>query len=185
MEKSSFDALADVLRILQRLKIPYMVVGSFSCNAYAMPRSTKDADIVDELEADDLNRIQDELSSDFYMNRQLSFETITNSVRNVLTFRPTSFDIELFRLNRDDPHHQSRFQRRRTETIAEANLKADIPTAEDVIIQKLRWQRDKDISDARNVIQAQLPQLDWNYLHHWTDQHGTTDLLNQLRTEAE
>jgi predicted transcriptional regulator len=124
-----------------------------------------------------------QLSSDFYMDRQLSFETITNSVRNVLTYRPTGFDIELFRLS-DDPHRQARFERRKTETIPGADLVADIPTAEDVIIQKLRWQRDKDISDARNVIHAQLDNLDWDYLHRWTDEHGTTELLEQLRNEA-
>jgi hypothetical protein len=23
--------------------------------------------------------------------------------------------------------------------------------------------------------------LDWNYLHHWCDQHGTRDLLEEIR----
>ena len=183
MDRSSFEALAEVLRILRRLEIPHMVVGSFSCNAYTMPRATKDADIVVELGSEDLNRITDELSPDFFIDRQMSFETITNSVRNILTFRPTNFDIELFRLS-DDPHHQLRFERRKTETIPGAGVVADIPTAEDVIIQKLRWQRDKDVSDARNVIHSQLKSLDWAYLRRWTDEHGTTELLEQLRSEA-
>ncbi len=183
MENSSFAALAEVLRLLTRLEIPHMVVGSFSCNAYAMPRSTKDADIVVDFGTEDFNRVTDELGPDFYVDRQMSFETITNSVRNVITYRPTKFDIELFRLS-DDPHHQARFSRRRTESIPSADLVADIPTAEDVIIQKLRWQREKDVSDARNVIHAQLDNLDWDYLHRWTDQHGTTELLEQLRSEA-
>ena len=60
MDRSSFEALAEVLRILRRLEIPHMVVGSFSCNAYTMPRATKDADIVVELGSEDLNRITDE-----------------------------------------------------------------------------------------------------------------------------
>lgn len=57
MEPSSFAALAEVLIALRSLEIPNMVVGSFSCNAYAMPRSTKDADIVVLFQPEDLNRI--------------------------------------------------------------------------------------------------------------------------------
>ncbi len=43
---SSFDALVQVLRVLQQRRIPYMLVGAFSSNAYGYPRATKDADIV-------------------------------------------------------------------------------------------------------------------------------------------
>jgi hypothetical protein len=25
--------------------------------------------------------------------------------------------------------------------------------------------------------------LEWSYIQHWTDQHGTTELLNRLKTE--
>ena len=49
MSNASFEALVDVLRALQNLEIPHMAVGSFSFNAYAMPRSTKDADIAVQL----------------------------------------------------------------------------------------------------------------------------------------
>ncbi len=59
-----------------------------------------------------------------------------------------------------------------------------LPTAEDVVIQKLRWRREKDIADARNVIAVCFDALDWEYLRRWTDLHGTTQLLDQLRGEA-
>jgi len=35
MTKNSFEALASVLQALQTLKIPYMLVGSFSSNYYS------------------------------------------------------------------------------------------------------------------------------------------------------
>ena len=44
LEKSSFEALIDVIRVLQTHQIPYMLVGAFSSNAYGYPRATKDAD---------------------------------------------------------------------------------------------------------------------------------------------
>jgi hypothetical protein len=107
---------------------------------------------------------------------------MTGSIRNILTYTPTKFDIELFRLGKD-PHHHERFARRRRLSLPDLQIEAVIPTAEDVVIQKLRWQRDKDIADVRIVIAVQAARLDWSYIQHWTDQHGTTDLLRRLRIE--
>ncbi len=113
----------------------------------------------------------------------MSFELKTGSIRNILTFKPTKFDIELFRLGKV-PHHQMRFSRRRRLKLPDLKVEAVIPTAEDVIIQKIRWQRDKDIADARLVIQVQADKLDWDYIRHWTDQHGTSELLERLNSEV-
>ena len=50
LEKSSFEALTDVIRGLQTHQVPYMLVNAFSSNAYGYPRATKEADIVIEYE---------------------------------------------------------------------------------------------------------------------------------------
>ena len=51
------------------------------------------------------------------------------------------------------------------------------------MIQKLRWQRRKDLDDAINVLAVSAKMLDWEYLERWTAIHGTLGLLNQLRDE--
>ncbi len=55
-----------------------------------------------------------------------------------------------------------------------------IPTAEDVIVQKLRWHRDKDLGDVRNVIAVRSGELDWEYIRRWAGTHGTLELLERL-----
>ena len=40
------EALAELVSILNRHEIQYMLVGSYSSNAYGLPRATKDADLV-------------------------------------------------------------------------------------------------------------------------------------------
>ena len=159
-----------------------MLVGAFSSNAYGYPRATKDADIVIEYEDGVLSKICGALGCDFELDPQAAFELMTGSVRNVLTYSPTKFEIELFRLG-NDPHHQQRFARRRRLLLPDLRVEAVIPTAEDVVIQKLRWQRDKDLADVRIVIAVQASRLDWSYIQSWTDQHGTTALLNRLKSE--
>ena len=159
-----------------------MLVGAFSSNAYGYPRATKDADIVIEYQEGVLAKICSSLGDDFKLDPQTGFELITGSIRNILTYSPTKFEIELFRLG-NDPHHQERFARRRRLLLPDLQIEAVIPTAEDVVVQKLRWQRDKDIADVRVVIAIQAPRLDWTYIKYWTDQHGTSDLLSRLKVE--
>ncbi len=159
-----------------------MLVGAFSSNVYGYPRATKDADIVIKYEDGVLSKLCSSLGDDFKLDRQTGFEVMTGSIRNVLTYVPTKFDIELFRLG-EDPHHQERFSRRRRLHLPDLQIEAVIPTAEDVVIQKLRWQRDKDLADVRIVLAVQAARLDWTYIQYWTDQHGTTDLLDRLRVE--
>jgi hypothetical protein len=176
------EATGRVVHALETLNVDYLLVGSFSSNAYGIARATRDADFVIAYRSGILTELMEVLGSDFRLDPQMRFETITNSVRNVVTYLPTRFDIELFRL-RDDPHHAERFERRCRRVIGELEREAWIPTAEDVIIQKLRWQRRRDVEDAKNVLAVQFDTLDWEYLRRWTTIHGTLDLLNQLRDE--
>lgn len=179
---NSLEATGHVIAALETLQIRYMLVGAFSSNAYGIPRSTKDADFVVVLESGDLARVIDQLGEEFRLDRQIQMETITGSTKNVITYVPTKFEIEFFRLS-DDEHHRERFRRRVRRKVAE--LKADvwIPTAEDVVIQKLRWARRKDLDDVESVIGVSGDKLDWQYVYRWTDQHGTSELLRQLNAE--
>lgn len=178
------QATAHVLAKLEELNIDYMLVGALSSNAYGIARSTKDADIVVAFQETEIVEFCKSLGDEFVLDRQMMLEGFTGSVRNVVQHSASGFDIELFRLN-DDPHHQERFSRRRREQIDELNREAWIPTAEDVVIQKLRWARRKDLDDIVNVLIVSSQSLDWAYIRHWTDQHGTTELLEQLVAEAE
>ncbi len=178
------QATAHVLAKLEELQIDYMVVGAFSSNAYGVVRSTNDADIVVAFKESDLNRLFRSLGEGFVLDRQMMLEGFTGSTRNVIRHSESGFDIELFRLG-DDPHHQERFTRRRRVQVNEFAREAWIQTAEDVVIQKLRWARRKDLDDVVNVLIVSREALDWTYIRRWTDPHGTTALLDQLKIEAE
>ena len=180
---NSFEATAHVIGQLEELEVPYMLVGALSSNAWGIARATKDADIVVSFDSGGIVKFANTLGEGFQLDRQMRMETITNSIRNVIRFLPTNFDIELFRLSQDD-HHQERFARRQRRWLAEIRREAWIPTAEDVVIQKLRWKRRKDLDDVQNVLGVRARKLDWDYLTRWTKIHGTFDLLMQLKDEC-
>lgn len=175
------DALRLLIDALEGLQIPYMLVGALSVNQYAPPRSTNDADVVIDAQPAQLAQLAARLQPLAHLDRQLTFETATGTRRTIVKVTGTEYRIELFHVSQD-PHDQQRFQRR---------LRADlegfsvwVPTAEDVILWKLRWilagGRSKDRDDVRSILAVQGPRLDKTYLEHWTTQHGTGALLREI-----
>ena len=108
----------------------------------------------------------------------MGFETVTMTRKHVGQVVGSPFQIELFQLS-DDAHDQERF-RRRCE-IELGGRRVFILAVEDVIVTKLRWARMKDRDDLRAVIALQDANIDWVYVHRWTDLHGTTALLDEIR----
>lgn len=167
-----------VIAALNVAGIPHVLVGAFARNYYAEPRSTKDADVVLSVSPGGLSQFLEVLGTDIRMDEQMSFETNTGTLKNVLVHADSGFTVELFYLS-DDAHDQERFKRRRATTYE--GQSTFVLTAEDYIITKLRWPRSKDFDDARDVIAMQGEALDWNYIQHWADAHGSRPKLDRVR----
>jgi hypothetical protein len=173
------EIVAKVTDALQRCSIPFMIVGSFSSNVHGVERSTKDADIVLQLDQPIGNLIK-ALGSDFHVDPQMGFETVTMTLRYIANHLAPPFKIELFMLS-DDPHDKARFSRRRLEKIGDR--KVFVASPEDVVITKLRWskggRRAKDVEDVRGVLAVLQGKLEMDYIRRWCTEHGTLDLLEK------
>ena len=183
--ENGYQATRRVVEAFSRLNIPHMVVGGLSSNAYGIPRSTKDADIVLAVDAKRLFEVASELGPDFALDDQGTFEMVTGTMRYHLRVPSIAFEIELFMLS-SDPHDRARFERRRKVVSQQIGTEIMVPSAEDVIIMKLRWakiaKRGKDSEDVRDVIAVQGDDaLDWDYIHHWCAVHETRALLDEIR----
>lgn len=183
--KNGLEATRRVLEALDKLGIEFMLVGGLSSMAYGIPRSTKDADIVLAVAPEGIDLLAEHLGEEFELDPQGTFEMVTGTLRHHLRVPSLAFEVELFLLS-NDPHDQSRFERRRRFPSEQLGIKTVIPTAEDVVVMKLRWlavaNRGKDRDDIRDVIAVQGDAaLDWEYIHRWTDEHGTRALLDEIR----
>ena len=172
------DVTLRVIDALNASRIAYMLVGSFSTNAYGIPRSTKDADFVLQLDGDLAPAFYQALGKDFEIDPQLKFETNTGTLKQEMRFAGTPFTVELFRLSKDS-FDQERF--RRKVAVKLLGRGACIPTAEDVVIMKVRWFREKDRQDIKNVLTVQRGNLDWPYIENWCREHGTLAKLDEIR----
>jgi len=158
--------------------IAYLLAGSFSSNYYGIPRSTKDADFVVQLRGGVGADFVARLGPDFEAEAQLTFETNTGTYRQLIRHLRSPFKTELFQLS-SDPHDQARFRRKVEVPLFDRRLW--LPTAEDVIIMKLRWGRGRDQDDVRGVLAVQGGRLDWPYIEEWCELHRTRALLEQVR----
>ncbi len=181
------DAVKALVAALEQLGIDYMITGSYASNVHGVPRSTQDADFIIEAPPEEVSRLLATLEPPMQADPQMLFETITSSLRWVVRLDRSPFVMELFLLN-SHPFDRSRFDRRVREEVLPGAL-AWLPTAEDVIVQKLRWsargKRPKDFADACAVIGVQAGKLDWPYIEKWCAELDATAALAEARAIAE
>ncbi|MFO0827027.1 MAG: hypothetical protein U0572_02670 [Phycisphaerales bacterium] len=179
------ECIESTLKALNALRIAHMITGSLASNVYGLPRMSKDADIVVSIEHRQLADLAASVRPALRLDAQQAFEGVTGTTRWSLVADGGAFEVELFELG-DDAHDRARFARRRP--IELYGIPTFIPTAEDVVVQKLRWaargKRDKDIDDALNVLFVSGDALDWPYVRDWCDAHGSRELLESLRQRA-
>ncbi len=179
------ELAGQVLDACEDEHIDHMLTGAFAHGLYGIPRSTKDVDVVLSLIGmDPIQRVVHRLSEIVEFEAQVQFDTPTWGKRQVgQSFSNPPFKVELFELF-DDPFVQSQFQRKRKLFSSQLQRTAWLPTPEDVVVQKLRWGRGKDLDDARDVLAVQGPEtLDMKYIRDWCGQHGTLDRLEKALAE--
>jgi hypothetical protein len=167
-----------VAEALEACGIPFLLFGSFASNYYGIPRSTRGADFELQTQRAVGPEFAKHLGDDFLLDPQLSFETNTGTFRQVLRHKKSAFKVGLFLMSQD-PHDQSRFQRRRAVELHDRRIW--LPSPEDVVVTKLRWARGRDKDDVRDVMAVQQDKLDWAYIEQWCRQHGTLALMGEIR----
>jgi len=180
------EAVLQVIDALNDSGSPYILTGSLATNLYRPPRSTMDGDFVVEMNANQLEQLFRRLGALFDREPQMAFETVTGKLQHKLRHRESKFLIEIFEANMDDPHERARFERRR---IAQIDGRSGyVTTAEDVLVQKLRWfariRRDKDRGDILMVMASRWDALDWAYIEGWCHEHQSLEMMRQLKAIA-
>ena len=174
------ELAAIVVTACEAEKVDHMVTGAFAVGFYGIPRSTKDVDLVIgvEIGSDAIERIISRLDPDVEFGTQVQFDTLTRGRRHVGRSRKSApLQVELFECF-GDTFVMQQFARRRKLLSPQLKRVTWLPTPEDVVVQKLRWGRNKDLDDARDVLAVQGPEtLDMAYIENWCTIHGTMERL--------
>lgn len=170
-----------VIEAAETLGVDFMAVGAIAAGAYGIPRSTRDVDFLVSIRIPGaVNALIAQLDSCVQFDPQVVFDTITWGRRHIGQSRGTPpFKVELFETF-DGPFVDSEFGRRQRVFVPMLNRSTWLPTPEDVIVQKLRWGRVKDLEDARDVLAVQGPEsLDMSYIGQWCEAHSTGERLRE------
>jgi len=173
---------AAVIDACEASGVEHMLTGAFAASVYGVPRSTSDVDIVvDAVAGEPIQRVVAQLAPMVIFDPQVQFDTLTWGRRHVGTTRTDPpFLVELFALF-DDAFVQHQFHRRRRVVLPSLGRAVWLPRPEDLIVQKLRWGRGKDLDDARDVLAVQgLESVDLAGIRSWCLLHGTTDRLEAV-----
>lgn len=175
------ELLIDCLERLNRLAVPYMLVGSMASNYWGIPRSTHDLDFVVVLRHGDVDPFVNAFRSGFFLQR----ESIRGAFSPPHQFNAIDERSALkvdFWLLKDNAFERTAFGRRWQITLFD--MPAWIMTAEDVILHKLYWNSltpsDRQLLDAAGVYAVQREMLDVSYLRGWASQLGLEETLAEL-----
>ncbi|MCU0796119.1 MAG: hypothetical protein MUF31_09310 [Akkermansiaceae bacterium] len=162
-------------------QVDFMTVGAIAAGTYGVPRSTRDVDVLVSVQVPHrLTALIRRLSAIVQFDPQVTFDTLTWGARHVGTsLGSPPYKVELFETF-DDPFVEAEFARRREVFVPLLERTTWLPTPEDVVVQKLRWGRNKDLDDARDVLAVQGPEtLDMAYIEDWCGKHGTLERLHE------
>ena len=79
-----YDYLYKAIHVLNEAGIEYFLAGSFSSMFYSFPRTTTDADIVIQLNDVSITKLVARMGSEFRLDPQMTFETLTVTTRHVI-----------------------------------------------------------------------------------------------------
>ena len=97
------EAFAHLLKVLDRMEIPYLVGGSVASSIHGITRPTMDADIVADLKPSQVDEFVSLLKVDFYADGQTIRDALARGRSFNLIHYATTFKIDIFPL-REDPY---------------------------------------------------------------------------------
>jgi hypothetical protein len=180
-----------VCRLLEALGIEYLIGGSVASSIHGQPRLTRDIDLVADLAVEQAVKLVESLGDEFYADEEAIRDAIAARSSFSVIHRPSMLKIDVFVRTRE-PWSDARWSRRQTVLLGEsADTSAVVSSAEDMVLQKLRWYRlGREISttqwtDIVQMLRVQAGALDDAYMQKWAAELGLTELPLGATGEAQ
>ena len=166
---------------LEKAGIPYMLTGSMAANFYAVPRMTRDIDLVIELSERDVDRITRLFQQEYYIDRDMVQRavrdyTMFNMIHNALVVKVDCV------VRKETEYRREEFARRRAVSVA--GQQVFIVSPEDLILSKLDWAKESrsqmQLDDVRNLLRS-VQGLDTEYLNRWIERLELATLYQEVR----
>ena len=177
--------LKAVTKRLGESEIPYMVTGAYGVIYYGRPRTSHDVDFVVEITQKEVPKFvhmfRKLARGDFLVQEEAVYEAIEKRKMFNVIYQPTLDKLDFWIVKESDFDRES-FARRVAKRVLGQNMV--LATAEDTILQKLRWysisKQEKHLIDAAFVWQCQKS-LDKSYLKKWAEKLKIEKYLSEIK----
>jgi len=177
----------DLLRLavitLERLRIPYMLVGSYASSVWGEARFTQDIDILVDLR---LDRVAELCAAfpvpEFYFSEQAARDAVRLRSQFNVIHPPSGNKID-FMLPRGDDWSLEQLGRYRTEQF-EGGIAVQVASPEDVIVSKMIYYNEggseKHLRDCAGILRVQEGRIELDYIAKWAQRFRLIDVWNVI-----
>lgn len=162
--------------------IAYMITGSVAANFYAVPRMTRDVDLVVEVLGSDIDRIVGLFKADFYIDRDAVKQAVERRGMFNIIHNDSVLKID-FIVRKDAPYRELEFKRRKE--IEVEGVRMWIVSPEDLILSKLAWAKDNpsevQLKDVKNILSVSEA-IDREYLERWIQSLGLGEIYSRVKS---
>jgi len=178
-----YELLGNIVLILERLQIPYIVTGSIASMAYGEPRLTNDIDIVAAVEEKHISGLLEAFSpNEFYISEDMIREAIRCKGQFNIIHPASGLKIDII-IKVDNPFNASRFTRSK-QIYPSDTYKANFAAPEDVIIKKMEYYKEggseKHLRDITGILKISGDEVDYGYISEWAERLGLTEIWNAI-----
>lgn len=175
---NELDIVRDVSTRLGGAGIAYMLTGSMAMNYFALPRMTRDIDVVVALEPGDGARVVRLFSPDYYVSREAVDSSIACRSLFNLIHHESVIKVD-FIVRKPTEYRLTEFDRR--QRIRIEGFETWIVSKEDLILSKLFWARDSHSElQMRDVLNLVATGCDRDYIQRWTQELGVAELWKEV-----
>lgn len=173
--------LKKVVKVLQKLKIPYLVTGGVAVVVWGRPRFTADIDIVIALKREKVNQFVQTLIKEGYIDEDAVNEALKYESEFNFIDQDTGIKVDFWIL-KNNGFDRSRLKRRVAKKIL--NQKVYFTSPEDLILMKLLWYQQsgstRQLEDIQSIMEILKNRLDLTYLRKWAKKLDTLELLEEM-----
>ena len=178
---NEIDVLREVISRLDGAGWPYMLTGSLAMTLHALPRMTRDIDLVVELEPADAGRVVRAFEKDYYVPEDAVTHAIQRRSMFNLLHLESAIKVDVM-VRKSGEYRQVEFARRWKGKVRDFEVWT--VSKEDLILSKLSWAKESrsevQLRDVRKLIASGC---DTAYIDSWTDRLGVAELWKECQHE--